>query len=32
MITPAPIQPGSTIAIISPSSAPKPEKLRRTPS
>ncbi len=29
MITPPPIQPGATIAIISPASAPKPEKLQR---
>jgi len=29
MITPKPIKPGATIAVISPSSAPKPEKLKR---
>ena len=29
MITPAPIQPGATIAVISPASAPKPAKLNR---
>lgn len=29
MIIPKPIQPGATIAVISPASAPKPEKLKR---
>ncbi|MCF6238076.1 MAG: LD-carboxypeptidase [Candidatus Marinimicrobia bacterium] len=29
MIIPEPIQPGATIAVISPASAPKPEKLKR---
>jgi muramoyltetrapeptide carboxypeptidase len=29
MITPDPIQPGATFAVISPASAPKPEKLDR---
>jgi len=29
MIIPDPIKPGATIAVISPSSAPKPEKLKR---
>ncbi len=29
MIIPDPIQPGATIAVISPASAPKPEKLKR---
>ena len=29
MITPSPIKAGATIAVISPASAPKPEKLKR---
>ncbi|MEA3286370.1 MAG: LD-carboxypeptidase [Candidatus Marinimicrobia bacterium] len=29
MIIPDPIQPGATIAVVSPASAPKPEKLKR---
>jgi len=29
MITPDPIQPGATFAVISPASAPKPERLNR---
>ncbi len=29
MITPKPVQPGATIGLISPASAPKPEKLDR---
>lgn len=29
MITPAPLKPGATIAVVSPASAPKPERLNR---